>query len=206
MAVCGRAGGEWRGPGGWVQFAVPLACPALPCLQPWGLAHFFSMFPHLPHHTTLPPPSPPPSPPQRREDAERALEALDGVELHDMALTIGWGKSVQLPAVPCWPPPGGLAAAREGGAAVPPPVAAQGGRRAPPCGRFGGGRTGARKEEVVGVGPDIDVSIPGDARQRFIIDALACYVMRDGCEFEQVRWGGRVAVGGVLWWYSGGCC
>lgn len=73
------------------------------------------------------------------------MEALDGVEIHDMAIAIGWGKSVPLPSVPCWPPPGGLAAAREGGAAVPPPVADAAGRR---IGKFGGGRTGARKEEV----------------------------------------------------------
>ncbi len=58
---------------------------------------------------------------QRREDADKAKEALDGVTLHDMQLTIGWGKAITLPAVPAWPPPGGLAAAREGGAAVPPP-------------------------------------------------------------------------------------
>jgi len=67
------------------------------------------------------------------------------VEIHEMAITIGWGKSVPLPSAPCWPPPGGLAAAREGGAAVPPPVADSAGRR---IGKFGGGRTGARKEEV----------------------------------------------------------
>ncbi|KAL4450080.1 hypothetical protein ABPG77_010749 [Micractinium sp. CCAP 211/92] len=127
----------------------------------------------------------------KRDDAQRAMEALDGVELHDMVLSIGWGKAVPLPSVPCWPPPGGLAAQREGGAAVPPPAAAPGGadpfgRGGPPCGRFGGGRTGARKAEVVGVGPDIDVQIPEDPRQRFVIDAMAFYVMRDGCEFEQV--------------------
>ncbi|PRW57019.1 U2 snRNP-associated SURP motif-containing -like isoform X1 [Chlorella sorokiniana] len=119
----------------------------------------------------------------KRDDAEKAMEALDGVEIHEMAISIGWGKSVPLPSVPCWPPPGGLAAAREGGAAVPPPVADAAGRR---IGKFGGGRTGARKEEVRGVGPDIDVQIPTDPRQRFVIDAMAFYVMRDGCEFEQV--------------------
>lgn len=40
--------------------------------------------------------------------------------------------------------------------------------------------------QVRGVGPDIDVQIPSDPRQRFVIDAMAFYVMRDGCEFEQV--------------------
>lgn len=47
--------------------------------------------------------------------------------------------------------------------------------------------------QVRGVGPDIDVQIPTDPRQRFVIDAMAFYVMRDGCEFEQVgRQGGRL--------------
>lgn len=138
------------------------------------------------------------------------MEALDGVELHDMVLSIGWGKAVPLPSVPCWPPPGGLAAQREGGAAVPPPAAAPGGadpfgRGGPPCGRFGGGRTGARKAEVVGVGPDIDVQIPEDPRQRFVIDAMAFYVMRDGCEFEQVCRLPRPPPGPTLSWVAHRC-
>ena len=132
---------------------------------------------------------------QKREDAACALEALDGVQLHDMALSIGWGKSVPLPAVPCWPPPGGLAAAREGGAAVAPPSLEDTHRGANfKVGRFGGGRTGARRVEVKGVGPTIEVQIPTDPRQRFVVDAVAFYVMRDGCEFEQA------SLGGVGWW------
>lgn len=39
---------------------------------------------------------------------------------------------------------------------------------------------------VQGVGPDIEVIIPADQRQRFVVDAVAFYVMRDGTEFEQV--------------------
>ena len=31
---------------------------------------------------------------------------MDGVILHDFELRIGWGKSVPLPAVPCWAGPG----------------------------------------------------------------------------------------------------
>lgn len=38
-----------------------------------------------------------------------------------------------------------------------------------------------------GVGPDIEVPIIADLRQRFILDSLATYVQRDGCAFEQVR-------------------
>lgn len=34
-------------------------------------------------------------------------------------------------------------------------------------------------------GADIEVKAPEDARVRFIIDSVACYVMVDGCSFEQ---------------------
>jgi hypothetical protein len=37
-----------------------------------------------------------------------------------------------------------------------------------------------------GVGPDLEVPIIEDLKQRFIIDSLATYVQRDGCAFEQV--------------------
>lgn len=37
-----------------------------------------------------------------------------------------------------------------------------------------------------GVGPDIEVPILEDMRERFIIDSLALYVQRDGCAIEQV--------------------
>ncbi len=37
-----------------------------------------------------------------------------------------------------------------------------------------------------GVGPDIEVPIIEDLRERFIIDSLALYVLRDGCAIEQV--------------------
>ncbi len=38
----------------------------------------------------------------------------------------------------------------------------------------------------VGVGPDVDVRLPSDMRLRFIIDTLAVYVLKDGCELEQI--------------------
>ncbi|GAB4814277.1 hypothetical protein N2152v2_001323 [Parachlorella kessleri] len=158
----------------------------------------------------------------QRNDAEKAKDALDGVTLHDLQLTIGWGKAVSLPSQPAFPPPGGLQAPREGGAAVPPPSSSSeqyhqrpgsgdpqyqgggggGGEQYPfrggyedegagrhamgPAGRRGGGTGGALSRVVQGVGPDIEVEIPSDSRQRFVIDALAFYVMRDGTEFEQV--------------------
>lgn len=116
----------------------------------------------------------------RRDDAERAKEALDGIILRDLQLTLGWGKSVPLPAVPLWPPPGGLAAGSEDGSVAMPAAAAPEATRqrmhdGPPP-----------KPTVVGRGADIEVAIPSEPRQRFIIDAMAFYVMRDGCEFEQV--------------------
>ena len=39
---------------------------------------------------------------------------------------------------------------------------------------------------MVGVGSDIEVKIPDDTRMRFIVDSMALYVLRDGCEFEQM--------------------
>ena len=60
-------------------------------------------------------------------------------------------------------------------------------------------------QEVVGLGPDIAVVIPPDPRQRFVIDAVAFYVMRDGCEFEQVgAWVCLVVVMVVCVWGGGG--
>jgi len=52
-----------------------------------------------------------------------------------------------------------------------------------------------RPKEVEGVGSDVEVVAPQDARVRFIIDTMALYVLRDGCEFEQVGWGVGVGVG-----------
>ena len=116
----------------------------------------------------------------RREDAEKAKEALDGIILRDLELTLGWGKSVPLPAVPLWPPPGGLAAGTEDGA-IGIPLAA-----APEASRQRMHDGPPPKPIIVGRGPDIEVAIPSESRQRFLIDAMAFYVMRDGCEFEQV--------------------
>jgi len=41
-------------------------------------------------------------------------------------------------------------------------------------------------EEHAGIGPPIAVAEPADERQRYIIDMLASYVIKDGCTFEQV--------------------
>lgn len=77
---------------------------------------------------------------QRRDDAAKAMDAMDGVILHDFELRIGWGKMIGLPAVPQWPGPGAGVSlpsaipAHQGtgfsgplGAAVPPPPLLAGG-------------------------------------------------------------------------------
>jgi U2-associated protein SR140 len=112
----------------------------------------------------------------QRDDAARAKDALDGVTLHDLQMTIGWGKAVALPAVPVWHAPGGAAAGSSGGplAALAPESTRQRMHDGPPP-----------KEVVRGFGDDIQVAIPSDGRQRFVVDALAFYVLRDGAEFEQ---------------------
>ena len=134
----------------------------------------------------------------RREDAERAKEALDGVFLRDLQLALGWGKAVPLPAVPLTASGGGDTSGQGGGGVVLP---TQGGMlnsnttpslfptptpAAPESSRQRMHDGPAPKARVIGRGPDIEVSVPEDARQRFVIDAMAYYVMRDGCEFEQV--------------------
>uniref|UniRef100_A0A1D1ZV34 U2 snRNP-associated SURP motif-containing protein n=1 Tax=Auxenochlorella protothecoides TaxID=3075 RepID=A0A1D1ZV34_AUXPR len=123
-----------------------------------------------------------------RDDADRAREALDGAFLHEMPLNIGWGKAMPLPTAPIWPPPGGLAV--EEGAPLYPAPPAPG-----PDGRWTWREAvpvvphGARDDAAqgpLGRGPRIVVHPPADERTRFVIDAVAYYVIRDGCSFEQV--------------------
>jgi U2-associated protein SR140 len=134
----------------------------------------------------------------RREDAEKARDALDGVMLRDLQLSLGWGKSVPLPAVPVWPPPGSNATAPEEGAVPAGAAGVYNGSTsahlahhhampaAPESTRQRMHDGPPPKATVIGLGPDIEVTIPEDHRQRFIIDATAYYVLRDGCELEQV--------------------
>jgi len=136
----------------------------------------------------------------RREDAEQARDALDGVMLRDLQLSLGWGKAVPLPAVPVWPPSGssarplteegGLHNTNNTGSALLPgkgPVTAMHAMPAAPESTRQRMHDGPPpKPTVIGLGTEIEVSIPEDHRQRFIIDGTAYYVLRDGCEFEQV--------------------
>ena len=41
-------------------------------------------------------------------------------------------------------------------------------------------------DEHMGVGPPVAVTEPADERQRYVIDMLASYVLKDGATFEQV--------------------
>ncbi|KDD75808.1 hypothetical protein H632_c490p0, partial [Helicosporidium sp. ATCC 50920] len=129
----------------------------------------------------------------RRQDGEAARAAMDGASLHDMALSVGWGKAVPLPARPIWPPPGGLALDAE------MEQRARDARGAPRDGRYGGrgtvevfrGRQFVRPpaplEEVqCGVGEEVVVVAPADPRQCFVIDAVVAFVLQDGCVFEQL--------------------
>uniref|UniRef100_A0A6S8KMZ3 U2 snRNP-associated SURP motif-containing protein n=2 Tax=Dunaliella TaxID=3044 RepID=A0A6S8KMZ3_DUNTE len=149
----------------------------------------------------------------KREDAARALEAMDGMILHDFELRIGWGKAMTLPLTPVWPGPGMGASAHQvpSGApnayathAAPALVAAASGAPASAAhavavvasmmnsqaGAMPWSSGAERREQEKGlhdgVGPDIEVPIIEDLRERFIIDSLALYVLRDGCAIEQL--------------------
>lgn len=67
---------------------------------------------------------------------------------------------------------------------MPPP-----GVEAPPPWTDPHAAEGRGPGEHVGVGPDLRVLEPADARQRYIIDMLASYVCKDGCALEQVHRG-----------------
>ena len=76
-------------------------------------------------------------------------------------------------------------------AVLPPPSAVYTDERGVPRAAvglpLGGSGPAGGRERLQGVGPDVNVQIPSDSRQRVVIDAVAFYVMRDGCEFEQVQ-------------------
>jgi len=53
----------------------------------------------------------------------------------------------------------------------------------PTCGKSI--RSPAERFETLSAGPELVVRVPEDARARFIVDSVACYVLLDGCAFEQ---------------------
>mmetsp|Transcript_16329 Transcript_16329/g.48953 ORF Transcript_16329/g.48953 Transcript_16329/m.48953 type:complete len:1001 (+) Transcript_16329:302-3304(+) len=119
-----------------------------------------------------------------RGHAQRAKDELDGVVLHDQDLKLGWGKAVTLPAraLNQGATPGSAPLPSKVGAAVPPP-----GVEAPPPWSDPHAAQQPRGGSSVhhGNGPDITVPLPADGRQRFVIDTVAAYVLRDGPDFEQ---------------------
>ncbi|GMH42641.1 hypothetical protein BSKO_10560 [Bryopsis sp. KO-2023] len=108
----------------------------------------------------------------KREDAQSCQEKLNGEMLHEYELRIGWGKSVPIPPVPVYPPPNAetLKLLQHPGIA---PVAQE---------NLPKPKDGTSGADL----PDIDVHIPDDGHVRYIIDTLACYVLRDGCALEQL--------------------
>eukprot|EP00891_Asterochloris_glomerata_P009463 jgi/Astpho2/9463/Aster-x1581 len=109
-----------------------------------------------------------------RADAARAKDELNDVMLHDNELHIGWGKSIPIPAQPMFvlAGHGGSQLTQPKGAAIAPPGFMASNWDLPPPG-----------EEYVE--PDVEVQIPADLRQRYVIDSLAAYVLRDGTDIEQ---------------------
>ena len=101
-----------------------------------------------------------------KDDATKAMNTMGGASFHNHRLSINWGDPVSLPAIPIWPRPIGVStnpeSTRERIQDGPPP-----------------------KEKVLGIGPDIVVKPPENGKIRFIIDAMAVFVVRDGIEFEQ---------------------
>jgi len=100
------------------------------------------------------------------DDASKALREMGGAIFHNHRLSMTWGDPITLPEVPIWPHPGGLMAN--------PEETRERAQDGPPS-----------KEKVHGIGPDIIVNLPEDSRSRFVIDAMAVFVARDGFEFEQ---------------------
>eukprot|EP00889_Picochlorum_renovo_P007014 jgi/Picre1/34044/NNA_001521.t1 len=100
-----------------------------------------------------------------RQDAVKALKEMDGIMFHNHRLGLAWGENVPIPAVPLWPP---------SSAAVNPESTRKRSIDGPPI-----------KEKINGKGPEVIIEVPKDERTRFIIDALALYVVKDGFDFEQ---------------------
>lgn len=100
-----------------------------------------------------------------REDAETAMREMGGMKFHGNMLSINFCDPVPLPSVPLNP---------DGPNTVANPAATRQRLEDGP----------APKAVLKGVGTDVVVAPPNTARRRYIIDAMAVYVARDGSEFE----------------------
>ena len=103
----------------------------------------------------------------RREDAETAMRKMGGIKFHGNMLSINIGDPVPLPSVPLNP---------AGFKTLANPAATRERLEDGP----------APKAITLGVGPDVVVALPDTAKRRYIIDATAFYVARDGYEFEDL--------------------
>ena len=99
-----------------------------------------------------------------RRSAEEALEAMQGMVLHNSELRLGWSKAVQLPAVPCWPPPSVF----ESGFSM------------------AGAPTSHDAAHHAALPPRIDVRLPRTSARLHLIETLASYVLHDGAIFENL--------------------
>jgi U2-associated protein SR140 len=102
----------------------------------------------------------------RRSDAERAMKEMGCIEFHGHMLSVCFGDPIDLPSIPL---NDGLTMSR-----LANPASTRERLEDGP----------ALKVVMRGIGPDIQVSLPDDARRRYIIDVTAVYVARDGAEFE----------------------
>jgi hypothetical protein len=105
--------GGWPRPGVrcWLLLA---ACPARAaasharcCSRPGGARARLApprCHPARPLTSPAAPACPPPPRAQKRQDAAGAIDAMNGVMLHDYELKVGWGKAVPIPLVPIYPP------------------------------------------------------------------------------------------------------
>lgn len=93
------------------------------------------------------------------------MREMGGITFHGNVLSINFGDPVPLPEVPLNP---------DGTNTVANPAATRQRLEDGP----------APKAIPKGVGPDVVVAPPDTARRRYIIDATAVYVARDGSEFE----------------------
>lgn len=100
----------------------------------------------------------------KRADAEKALSCLNGADLFNFKLSLGWGKAMPLPPEPIYGAPTPEQFNRPRGVLAPEIIPAP----------------------QSGSGPDFIITVPEDPRQKFVIDATAVFVVKDGTDFEQI--------------------
>ncbi|CAG9462980.1 unnamed protein product [Pedinophyceae sp. YPF-701] len=110
----------------------------------------------------------------RREDAEKALEGLNGCRLHDMAIMLGWSKAITIPRAPVWPAPG------SGAAAQPLYRPHKADIRTAPT------TTAEINLQAILDEGGREVKLPADPRVRYLADTAAAFVLELGPVFEHM--------------------